>query len=189
MKQILNSEELIGKTIENFYFSEEELWMKFTDSIFVVIEMDDGMVVSDYIRDKTSSELVKIGLVTEAEHKAALIEQEERWKKKMQERDKQLLKQKEDEERKLYKVLHEKYGNQGLTDSIFLIEKIWIDSWENEIGRAVGYLPHCFANTKEEAEEFCSKGRIYTRKDCWAIYGAQPEYKYSELKHCKQDGI
>ena len=88
-----------------------------------------------------------------------------------------------------FEIYSEKYGNQGLTDSIFLIEKIWIDSWENEIGRAVGYLPHCFANTKEEAEEFCSKGRIYTRKDCWAIYGAQPEYKYSELKHCKQDGI
>ena len=112
MKQIFNSEELIGKTIEDFYFSEEELWIKFTDSSFVVIETDDGINVSYNVKDKTNSELVKIKVITQEEFNTALEEQRAKWRKETENR----LKVKDEHDRELYKVLHKKYGNQGLTD-------------------------------------------------------------------------
>lgn len=68
--------------------------------------------------------------------------------------------------------------------SIFLIEKIWFDSMENEVGSAVGYSPFGFVDTEDEAKQFCDKGRICTKKDCWAVWGEQKEYKYSEVKYC-----
>ena len=70
--------------------------------------------------------------------------------------------------------------------SIFLIEKIWFDSMENEIGSAVGYSPFGFVNTEDEAKIFCNKGRVCTKQDCWAVWGEMKEYKYSEVKYCGQ---
>ncbi len=113
MKQIFNSEELIGKTIEDFYFSEEEeLWIKFTDNSFVVIETDNGIDVKNYVVSKTNSGLVNIGVISQEEYNAALEEQRIKYQKEKED----YLKVEEERERELYKVLHKKYGNQGLTD-------------------------------------------------------------------------
>ena len=68
--------------------------------------------------------------------------------------------------------------------SIWLIEQIWFDSMENEIDSAVGYSLFGYVENEEKAKEFCSKGKIYTRKDCWAVGGEVPEYRYKEVKYC-----
>ena len=77
-----------------------------------------------------------------------------------------------------------KNEEQNLSRSIFLIEKIWFNSMENEVGSAVGYSPFGFVDTEDEAKLFCDKGRIFTNKDCWAVWSKQKEYKYSEVKYC-----
>jgi hypothetical protein len=64
----------------------------------------------------------------------------------------------------------------------YLIEKLWIDPMENH--RADGYSPFGYTNTKEEAENFCMKGKTFTKEDCWSLmFGSKPEYRYSELKN------
>ncbi len=88
-----------------------------------------------------------------------------------------------------YAVPKNENGNEVLNKdlvsrSIFLIEKIWFDSMENEVSSAVGYSSFGFVNTEDEAKQICENGRIYTRKDCWAVMGEQKEYKYSEVKYC-----
>jgi len=65
---------------------------------------------------------------------------------------------------------------------VFLIEKIWTDSMENEVSAAVGYVPYGYALTEELAKSFCDKGKQYTKKDCWAIMSPMPEYRYNTLK-------
>jgi hypothetical protein len=72
----------------------------------------------------------------------------------------------------------------AVSRSIFLIEKIWFDSMENEVGSAVGYSPFGFVDTEDEAKTICDKGRIFTKKDCWAVWDEKKEYKYSEVKYC-----
>lgn len=65
---------------------------------------------------------------------------------------------------------------------MYLIKKIRLDPMENELGQAVGYTNFGYKNTEEEAKEFCSKGKIYTRKDCWALaWGDANEYTYERI--------
>ena len=82
--------------------------------------------------------------------------------------------------------LVKKIQQADVISSIFLIEKIWFNTMENDAGSAVGYSPFGFVNTEDEAKQFCDKGRICTQKDCWAIWGEQKEYKYSEIKYCNK---
>jgi hypothetical protein len=79
-----------------------------------------------------------------------------------------------------------KNGNKSkpLLTAVFLIEKIWLDSLENEIGSAKGYLPFGYVNSEKEAVEFCNSGRIYTSKDCWAVSGEEKQFRYRKLQYC-----
>jgi hypothetical protein len=65
---------------------------------------------------------------------------------------------------------------------VYLIEKIWTDSLENQPSAAVGYEPHGFVFDEEKAKKICAKGRKYTGKDCWAILEPMPEFRYKSLK-------
>lgn len=65
---------------------------------------------------------------------------------------------------------------------IYLIERIWFDTLENEVGSAVGYKPVGYMETEKEAIKFCNKGGVRTKKDCWAIMGEIPAYRYKEIK-------
>lgn len=65
---------------------------------------------------------------------------------------------------------------------IYLIDRIWLDSLENDTFSAVGYGVFGFVTTEEEAKEFCSKGKLYTKKDCWAIFTNMPEYRYRKVE-------
>jgi hypothetical protein len=66
-------------------------------------------------------------------------------------------------------------------NSIFLIEKIWIDSLENNPNRAVGYSIIGYVENEDIAKDICSKSKIYTQKDCWAILEEMPEYRYKKI--------
>ncbi|MBR9705178.1 hypothetical protein GOV12_07230 [Candidatus Pacearchaeota archaeon] len=73
-------------------------------------------------------------------------------------------------------------GNQNDGKLVYLIEKIWIDSMENEVSAAVGYKPFGFTPSEEVAKRFCDAGKTYTEKDCWAIRNTMPEYRYKPLE-------
>ncbi|MBT4538681.1 hypothetical protein HOI26_02120 [Candidatus Woesearchaeota archaeon] len=65
---------------------------------------------------------------------------------------------------------------------VYLIEKIRIDPFENEISEAVGYEPFGFTQEEEVAKRICNDSRQYTRKDCWAIQTTNPEFRYKPLE-------
>lgn len=71
-----------------------------------------------------------------------------------------------------------------VSQSIWLIERIWFDVLENEIDSAVGYSPFGYIETEDKAKDFCQKGEIYTQKNCWAVRWEMPEYRYKEVKYC-----
>lgn len=71
-----------------------------------------------------------------------------------------------------------------ISHSVWLIERIWFDSMENEIDSAVGYSPFGYVENEEKAKDFCKRGKICTKKDCWAVYGEVPEYRYKEVRYC-----
>lgn len=89
MKQIISVNDLIGKTISKVLLSEPELWIKFTDNSFAVFDIEDrtegfgytksATVLSDWQKDATNIELVKLDIVTLSEHKKAVQEEENRW--------------------------------------------------------------------------------------------------------------
>lgn len=74
-------------------------------------------------------------------------------------------------------------NNSCVNRSIWLIERIWFNSLENEINSAVGYSPFGYVENEEKAKEFCKKGKICTQEDCWAVYKEKPEYRYKEIKY------
>lgn len=68
-------------------------------------------------------------------------------------------------------------------NELYIISQIWTDSMENQSSNAVGYKDIGFVYTEEEAKIFCSKGKILTRKECWAIMNEMPEFKYNKIKY------
>lgn len=68
-------------------------------------------------------------------------------------------------------------------ETIYLINKIWFDSMENDPGRAVGYNPVGYVETEEEAKSIFASGKLYGRKDCWALSEANntPEFTYTPI--------
>jgi len=70
-------------------------------------------------------------------------------------------------------------------DHIYIIEKLWTDSMENEVSNARGYSSYGFFDTYEEANEFRNKGKVYTQADCWAITGEANEYLVKQLPRLK----
>lgn len=65
---------------------------------------------------------------------------------------------------------------------IYIIQKIWVDPFENKEYNAIGYTIIGYVTTKEEAEEWGERGRDYDVNDCWAIKGTVPEYKYITIQ-------
>jgi hypothetical protein len=73
-------------------------------------------------------------------------------------------------------------------DSIFLIEKGWIDPIENR--NADGYKPFGFKLTEQEAKDFCESQGYWTAVDCWSIRykpnGKMWKYRYTEIHRLKE---
>ncbi len=122
MKQLFEEKELIGKTIAQVLMPKEsyqDMWIKFTDNSFAVFDTEDRtegfgqerriLVISDWEKDNTNEELVELGLITKAEHKYALEEEEKRYKKERAERDAVEQKRIEDYEKEQLAKLKTKY--------------------------------------------------------------------------------
>ncbi len=69
--------------------------------------------------------------------------------------------------------------------AIYLIEKIWMDYMENHNHTALGYDVLGYIEGESNAISFCTKGRNYTKKDCWAIWQKEglPEFRFSKLEN------
>jgi hypothetical protein len=69
-------------------------------------------------------------------------------------------------------------------NTIFLIEKGWIDPMENRT--ATGYDIYSYTMTEEEAKTFCDSKGFWTAKDCWEIQfsynGKMSKFRYKEVK-------
>lgn len=79
------------------------------------------------------------------------------------------------------------FARIDLSGSVFVIEKIWTDSLENEHASAVGYTAIGYVESEERARSIVLAGRMLTSKDCWAIsdmiYPAgMNEYRYKKLE-------
>lgn len=70
-------------------------------------------------------------------------------------------------------------------EQVYLIEQIQIDPTKNLACNAVGYKSVGWVSTQQEAMKLCTKGKTYTKSDCWAIHEPLPEFKYRELKPVK----
>jgi len=120
MKQIINENDLIGKTISKVLLSEPELWMKFTDGSFAVFDIEDrtegfghtksATVLSDWHKNATNVELVNLDIITLSEHKNAVEEEENRWELSQKEENEKRQSEIEKLEREQYEKLSKKYG-------------------------------------------------------------------------------
>jgi hypothetical protein len=85
MRQLFKQEQLIGKTITQVIMpegSDSDLWIKFTDDSFVVIQVVDRtqgfgqtqnvIVISDWEKDNTDKELVELGFITRYQYDQAI---------------------------------------------------------------------------------------------------------------------
>lgn len=119
MNQILKLKELIGKTIVQICNQNGELYIKFTDNSFVVLEVKDitegfgytknEVNISDYTTKKTNTALITLGLITKKEHDLAVEEEENEYKKWIDERDRLEAERVKEIEMKQLQNLKDKY--------------------------------------------------------------------------------
>jgi hypothetical protein len=77
-----------------------------------------------------------------------------------------------------------------MSDGIFLIQKLWIDSMENDSSHAMGYGNVGFVYTKEEADEIVAAGGKYIGTGWPVDKGVSVDYyralsveKFTEVKN------
>ena len=119
MKQLLTSEEIIGKKITGIFSDYNELFLKLNADEFVVLEVKDTtegfgqtttkVSISDYKKDFTCSALLKLKLITEDEYTDAVKNQEKEWKLHRIESDRARQAEFELQEREQYEKLSKKY--------------------------------------------------------------------------------
>jgi hypothetical protein len=68
-------------------------------------------------------------------------------------------------------------------ESVFLIERAWINYKNHTKGSCIGYDFMGFVMTEEEAKDICNNGKTFTETDCWAINKELPQFIYKEIKH------
>ena len=122
MKQIKKQKDLVGKTIEQVIYPKEsyqDMWIKFTDSSFVILDIEDRtegfgqtrVVVRIYPWDKdmTNDEFVELGLISPQMHTNAVEERERIWADERKERQNEEDNRIKIEEKKLLEKLKNKY--------------------------------------------------------------------------------
>ena len=68
------------------------------------------------------------------------------------------------------------------TETLYVIEKLWLDPLENEVGSSYGYKIIGYVEHEEEARLYVIKGRTFTKKDCWSLLTPTPEFQYRAVK-------
>lgn len=122
MEQIKKVKDLIGKTIAQVIYPKEnyeDMWIKFTDSSFVILDIEDRTKGFDqkqeviriypWDKDMTNDELVKLGLISPQMHSNAVEEREKIWKNERKEKQNLENDRIEMEEKKLLEKLKNKY--------------------------------------------------------------------------------
>ena len=65
-----------------------------------------------------------------------------------------------------------------MTKKVYIIERIWTASLENDVDRALGYRQEGFVEDEETAKRICEAAGM-TRQKCWAMFGkSMPELRY-----------
>ena len=121
MNQLFKKEDLIGKTIEKIISTGchyDDMFIKFTDGSFVVIDIDEvgegfssaqAIVIEQWKKDKTCSELVELGVITKQEYDEAVRQEEVEFKNRQLEREKKEAERLEEQEKEQLQALKNKY--------------------------------------------------------------------------------
>lgn len=64
---------------------------------------------------------------------------------------------------------------------MFIIEKLWIDNFENHPSGAIGYSIFSYVDTEDEAKSIVKKGGTVSKTKCWAMLNDMPLYKYKKI--------
>lgn len=118
--EITNINELKGKTISDLKLDCGDLWLKFTDNMFVVLVVNDitegfgytknEVNINQYGKDNTDYTLVDLGLISENEYKEACEQEEIKYQKRQEERDNQEKERIKNIELEQLEKLKSKYG-------------------------------------------------------------------------------
>lgn len=65
---------------------------------------------------------------------------------------------------------------------IYVIERLWIDTLENNPGEAVGYKPIGFTEDEFQANEICKKSGVFAGR-FWAITTPIPVLRKVTINH------
>jgi hypothetical protein len=65
---------------------------------------------------------------------------------------------------------------------IYLIERLWTDSMENNSYAAVGYAVAGYVATRDEAERIVNGCEMVPESACWAIRKPTPRFKYRAVE-------
>lgn len=125
MKQLLTEEELVGKTIAAIVTAGDgDMWIRFTDNSFTVLDYSEksnkfgdtweAVVVSEYDVSISSKELYLLGFFTKEEYLKIIEEEKRKHETRLTEHQERLLKEKEEEELRQYRLLHQKFGHLNL---------------------------------------------------------------------------
>lgn len=121
MKQLFNFKDMVNKTIKKSCtgYSENELWIRFTDDTFIIIRAIsrsegfghsyDVIEVDEYPAGNTEHSLVDLGLITTAEYNYAIEERDRKYELERQKREQEQQEENTERERQLLKKLKQKY--------------------------------------------------------------------------------
>ena len=150
MEQLFKQEDLIGKTITQTIMCDDEVWIKFTDESFVVIDIKteygpgfggynhQRVVISECEMTNTSQPLVDLGLITKKDYDFAWEQEEIKTQARIKERDEEMKKDIEIHEREQLKELELKYKKDAQFDEALAIVRKHRISWWTEFSY---YLP------------------------------------------------
>lgn len=118
--EIININELKGKTISDLKLDCGDLWLKFTDNTFTVLVVNDitevfghpkyEVNINQYGTNKTDHTLIDLGLISKNEYEEACKHEEIEYQKRQEERDNQEKERIKNIELEQLEKLKSKYG-------------------------------------------------------------------------------
>lgn len=66
--------------------------------------------------------------------------------------------------------------------TIYLIEKLWIDNFENNADSSYGYKIVGYVLVESTAKSIVSGCKVYPESCLWSFIKDMPEYRYTEVE-------